>query len=352
MKHPTGYAPPRRLAAPKKQVRLDLRRQASPGSDDELGTRRKSHFWRWAVLVALFHLVAVGLIYWIYEATPTPTPPEPFISLLPPGNIVKGTPGAQEAHKVGPTTAAPSVHHTSPAPKPVPPAPPEPVATPTPVAIQPPTPTPSPIEPKPIVKPEAPPVALDKPVPQPTPPQPPKVKVDLTLADGPATDKPVSKPKPHKKPAPPTPADNANAPDRATASTPESTGLSKEQIAAALGQKVQAAGVTDADKIGASGSDHSKASPFDEFYLSLRDQVMNKWQYPNLAAEPAVIPEVMIHVEKDGRVPPESVTLQRSSGNQAYDDSALAAARSIGYTLQPLPDGCPPDISIFFTLTH
>ena len=61
---------------------------------------------------------------------------------------------------------------------------------------------------------------------------------------------------------------------------------------------------------------------------------------------------VKIHVEKDGRVPPELVTLEQSSGNQAYDQSALDATRSLGYLLQPLPDGCPPDIHINFKLTR
>ena len=54
--------------------------------------------------------------------------------------------------------------------------------------------------------------------------------------------------------------------------------------------------------------------------------------------------------DKDGTV--ETVTLTRSSGNQAYDDSALAAAKKLNHLLQPLPDGCPPDIYIDFTLNH
>src|SRR5258707_5541215 len=179
MKHPTGYAKPRRRIAPQKQVRLNLRRSVPP-PDDELGTKRKSHFWRWVALVALLHLVLIGVVYLIYEASPTPPTPEQFISLLPPGEVTKGTPGTQQAPKIGPSTPAPSVHHTKPAPKPEPPV--KPVTPPTPTAVQPPVPTPKPVPPKPVVKTETPPIMADKPA----PPQPPKVKVDLSqLVDGP-----------------------------------------------------------------------------------------------------------------------------------------------------------------------
>jgi len=324
MKHTAGYAKPRRLAAPKRKVRLDLKRRPAPEPEDEVGLRQKSHFWKWVWLVALFHLVAISLFYLVYEAIPVTKPPEQFISLLPPGDVVKGTPGVQEAHKLGPTTPAPVVHHES--------APPPPVA-----AIPPPKPAPTP--PPPILKTDAPPVALDKPV----PPKPPKVKVDLTLADAPAADKPMTKPKHHvKKPAVKTPDDSD------TASNPDSAGLSREQIAAKLGEKLDAAGIKNALKSGTSGSDHSQASPFAEFYAMLHDQVMEQWVVPNLIDDSAVNPVVEIHVEKDGRVPPESVQLTRSSGNPAYDDSAVAAAKGLGFLHEPLPDGCPPDISITF----
>jgi TonB family protein len=327
--------------AAKKPVRLNLRR-AAPLPPDGENVRPKSHFWRWVFLVALFHVLAIGVFSWLYRASPPP-PPEPFISLLPPGNVVKGTPGQQEAAKLGATT--PAAHQAAPPP------------TPQAVVPPPPVPAPQPVQPKPVIKPDAPLIAHDTPAikpPKPTPPTPPKpkVKVDLTqLVDGPATDadKPV-KPKLHKKHVEKTVNDTATADD--STSTPDNTGLSKAEIAAKLGQKLEAAGVKDAVNIGASGSDHSVANPFADFYASLRDQVMSKWTSPNLSDETAVNPIVQIHVDADGHVAPESVTLQRSSGNQAYDDSALAAARSIGYTLQPLPDGCPPDISITFKLTR
>lgn len=338
MKPSVGSVSPRRLAA-QKPVRLNLRR-AAPLPPDGENVRPKSHFWRWVILITLFHVLAIGIFSWLYRASPPP-PPESFISLLPPGNVVKGTPGQQEAAKVGVST--PAAHQAAPTPAPQ-------------AAVKPPpAPTPPPVEPKPVIKPDAPLIAHDTPAikpPKPAPPKP-KVKVDLTqLVDGPAVadDKPVVKPKPHKKHVEKTTTDTATAQD--TTSTPDNSGLSKAEIAAKLGQKLEAAGIKDAVNIGASGSDHTQANPFADFYASLRDQVMSKWTSPNLTDETAVNPVVQIHVEADGRVVPESVTLQRSSGNQSYDDSALAAARSIGYTLQPLPDGCPPDISITFKLTR
>jgi TonB family protein len=318
------------LAAPKprKKVRLNLQRRPKPEPDDELGTQQKSHFWKWVALVALLHVVVISLVYRIYETASTQKPTEQFISLLPPGDVVKGTPGAQEAPKLGPTTPAPAVHHSS-APPPLPTSPFQP----------------KPPPPKPILKTEAPTL---------TPPKPPKIKVDLTLADAPVppVDKPATKPKPHlKKPAAKTTDDSQDQDHEATAK-PDSTGLSKEQIAAKLGEKLDAAGVKDSLKTGMSGSDNSHANPFADFYASIRDQVMSQWESPNLADETAVNPIVRIHVEKDGRVPVESVQLIQSSGNSSYDDSAVAAAKGLGYLHQPLPDGCPPDIPITFKLTR
>lgn len=339
MKHPTGYAKPRRLAAPKprKKVRLDLKRRPSPQPEDEFGLEQKSSFWKWVGLVALLHVIIIGLVCLVYETSSTPKPPEQFFSLLPEGQVVKGTPGAQEAHKLGPTTSAPVVHHTS-APSPA-------------AAIQPPKPIqPKPLPPQPILKTEAPNPLADKLIapPKPVPLKPPKVKVDLTLADGPtmAEDKP--KPKHHVKKPVVKPTEDTEDQDHDATVNSNSAGLSKEQIAEKLGEKLDAAGIKNATQTGTSGADHTQASLFADFYASIRDQAMNQWQSPNLSDANAVDPIVHIYVEKDGRVPPESVRLTQSSGNAAYDDSAIAAAKSLGYLHEPLPDGCPPDISITF----
>ena len=339
MKHPAGYAKPRRLAAPrKKRVRLDLKRRPQPEPEDDVGLEQKSNFWKWLLFVALLHLLVLGIAYFIYESAPAPKPPEQFISLLPQGDVVKGTAGTQQAHKLGHTTPAPA-HHAS-TPPPVAAAPLKPI-TPPPAVVPPPQPSLL-SQDKPIIKPT--------PKPKPSKPTPPKVKVDLTLADGPTPTVTKAKPKPHhKKPVVKPSEDTDDQDDTAKA---DSSGLSKEQIAEKLGEKLDAAGVKNATKSGTSGSANSHANSYADFYAAIRDQVMSQWQSPNLTDETAVNPIVEIHVEKDGQVPPDSVHLIQSSGNPTYDDSAIAAAKGLGYLHEPLPDGCPPDIPITFKLTR
>jgi len=344
MKHPTGSVKPRRRATlkavatvPTRKVRLDLKRRPEPEPEPELGLERKNQFWKWVSLVALLHVLVIGAVCFVYRMLPSPQPPEQFISLLPEGDVVKGTPGAQEAHKVGPTTTASTQHHHESKPPPVASAQPKPVI-------------PKPLAPPPAIEPPNPnSLALDKPAPK--PPAKPKVKVDLTLADAPtpAVDKP--KIKHHKKPVVKPTEDTADD-SQDDSSSPDSAGLSKEQIAEKLGDKLDAAGVKDAPNTGTSGAENAHPNSFADFYASIRDQVMSQWESPNLTDETAVNPVVEIHVEKDGEVPPGSVHLIQSSGNQTYDDSALEAARNLGYLHEPLPDGCPPDIPITFKLTR
>ena len=182
----------------------------------------------------------------------------------------------------------------------------------------------------------------------------PKVKVDLTLADGPtpapAPKHPV-KPK-VKKVAPPAVTDDSNAPDRDAPDNPDSDGLSKEQIAQQLGAKLKAAGAETALNHGTDGSNHSQANKFQDFYRMVHDQVMDRWTSPNLVDESAASPRVTFQVTEDGHVLPDTITLTRTSGNGAYDQSALAAVRSLGQLREPLPQGCDPVIYIDFKLTR
>jgi TonB family protein len=339
MKQPVGHVRVRR-SVPRQQVQLDLRRNTAP-PEDELDDK-PGNFWKWFALVFFLHIVAFLVLMFFFRSS-TPPPPTQFISLLPAGDVAKGTPGTQEAPKLGPTTPAPSHAHSTDE------APPSPITPPTPQPAKPKIHhlKPAPIKPPPILKDDAPPVSG---TPKPTPPKP-KIKVDLThLVDAPETAQPKPRPKVKLKPKlhpkqtirPPD-----DSPDQNQAAS-DSAGLSKDEIAQKLGDKLKAAGVDQGVTSGPSGSPDGHANEFADFYASLRDQVMNKWAIPNQVDAAAVDPVVRIHVEKDGRVPPDRVTLERSSNNQVYDESALAAARSIGYTLQPLPDGCPPDISITF----
>ena len=343
MKHAAGPVPPRRLARPRSAARLNLRRARQPEPDDHLESGPKSSFGSWFALVALLHILAIAGLYLFFEHSSPPKPPEQFMQLLPAGEVVKGTPGTKSAPKVGASTSAQAAHHT--------PEPPKPVIKPAPAAET----KPAPIAPPkpPVIPPPPKPLAEIKPTPAPVPkPKPPKVKIDLTLADGPTP--PVTKPKKvHHTKKPVTPAaDTADDNSDNTSAATHSTGLTREEIAAKLGAKLDDAGVKDAVKSGTSGAANEMPNQFANFYAALRDQVMGQWTSPNLADDTAINPIVQIHVERDGRVPPESVVLIQSSGNSAYDDSALTAAKSLGYLHEPLPDGCPPDIPITFKLTR
>jgi colicin import membrane protein len=314
---------------------LQRKPQREPESD--LDGERPNTFWRWVGIVALLHIVAISLFYLVYEFAPAPEPPPQFISLVPQGDIVKGTPGTQQAHKLGPTTAA-AVHHTAPPP----PSAPKPAVK---------TPLPKPLMPPMAERPDATRLISQnqppKPVVKPPKPKPPKVKVDLTLADGPAQPD-APKPKHHPK----KPVVKSHDEDDADSADRDSNGLSKEEIASMLGEKKDNAGEKNAEKSGTSGSADAHHSDFSEFYGMIHDQVMSQWQSPSIADESMPEPEVEFHVKKDGRVPIDSVHLTRSSGNPAYDDSAVEAVKNLGYLHEPLPDGCPPDISITFKLTR
>ena len=348
MKPTPGSAKTRRttakVAAKKPgEVRLNLKRAPKPPEPEQiLEKKQKSHFWRWVAFVTLLHvLVITGASLWLAMATQIKQP-EQFISLLPQGDVVKGTPGEQKAPKVGTTAAAHVAHHAA--------QPPAPTTPPAPKAVEKTVTPPKPVV-KPLPKPDAP--SLEKAVvkpppikPKPTPPKP-KVKVDLNLADGPTPPADKPKPKLHAKKPTLRPDNETDKQD----SDAESTGLSRDEVAAKLGKKADAAGVKNATQIGRSGSTNGHPNDFSDFYALVRDQVMNAWVNPNLAQQPDVNPSVEIYVEKDGAVPADRVRLVRSSGNSVYDDSAVSAAKSLGHLHEPLPNGCPPLMTINFTLT-
>ena len=111
----------------------------------------------------------------------------------------------------------------------------------------------------------------------------------------------------HAKKAPPKPIlgdDDTAAQDQA-----DTQGLSREQVAKKLGDKLAAEGVAHSNLLGDSGVSGGHPSPFADFYNSIREQITDKWQVPNQDAAGATNPVVQIHVDKDGRVPPEQVPL-------------------------------------------
>jgi outer membrane biosynthesis protein TonB len=333
MKHTAGYAKPRRMTAPRRRARLNLQRRPAPEPADDVEQRQGRTFWRWVVLVALLHVLAIVGAYVFFLLSSTPKPPEQFITLLPPGDTVKGTAGVQQAHKVGANTPAAPSHHASPPP----PAAAAPKATP-PAEVKAPTPVP-------IVNDTAPAIVPVKPAPVKTAPPKPKVKVDLhevERADVAAAE-PAKKPVKHhaKKPVK-KPDDTQDDAD----SSPDNTGLSKDQIAEALGEKLNASGSNNAQKYGESGAPGGHKGEFDDFYDMIKNQVHDAWNSP--MAPTRVEPYVSMRVERDGRVVPESVHLITSSGDPAYDQAAVATVKNLGYLREPLPEGCPPVITIGF----
>jgi hypothetical protein len=334
MKHTAGYAKPRRVIAPTRSSRLNLQRRPKPEPEDGIDSRQEGQFWKWVIFVAALHILVIGGAYLFFLLSPTAKPEDHFMSLLPPGDTVKGTLGVQQAHKLGANTPAAPSHHAAP-PPPAAAAPSTPkVVTPPPVVKPPPT---------QIIKENAPPITPVKPSrPKPAPSKP-KVKVDLHLVDGPATDEPTPKPAKHhaKKPEKHTEESQDDA-----ESSPDNTGLTKEQIAEKLGDKLNASGSKNAIKSGKSGAPDGHENKFGEFYDLIGQQVHEEWNSPMTPAD--TDPIVGIHVERDGHVPPESVHLIRSSGDSTYDQAALDTVKRLGYLHEPLPDGCPPDISLDF----
>jgi outer membrane biosynthesis protein TonB len=337
MKPTAGYAKPRRITAPVRRSRLNLQRRPKPAPEDEIGSAPEGNFWKWVIVVALLHVLVIAGAYLYFLFTPAVKPDDHFMSLLPPGDTVRGTPGAQQAHKLGQhTPAAPSHHAAPPPPAATAPAPPQVV---TPPVVKPPTPTP-------ILKDNAPSIIPVKPTPpKPTSPPKPKikVKVDLNLVDAPDTAEPAPKPAKHHAKKPVKTTDEAQ--DDAD-STPDNTGLSKEQIAKKLGEKLNASGSRNAIKTGESGAPNGNTNRYQDYYDLIKQQIQQEWNSPMVPVE--TDPIIGMHVERDGRVPPESVHLIRSSGNSAYDDSALATVRRLGSVQEPLPPGCPPDMTLNF----
>ncbi len=225
-------------------------------------------------------------------------------------------------------TPTPHRHHT----------PPPPIETPqpteSPVATAPPLTPPPVVQPTPTLKPH-----------HTHTPTPHKVIVDLHEVVRPDPDPAVSPdPTPSPRPTPThTHHPHVTPPPQDTPDPTQSTA----EIQHELEQHLQHAGVQSATNTGDSGIKGGQASDFGGFYDSIKNQVYDQWHAPG-SIDPNLQAIVQIHVEKDGRVPREQVTLVRSSGNQAYDDSALDAARNLGQLNMALPEGCPPDIKITF----
>jgi hypothetical protein len=348
MKSPAGQ-PRARRPAQRKQVQLNLRRTPTWPEEDELDEPH-GNFWKWFAVVLLAHILVFAVLLILFHTRAT-KPPVQFISLMPAGDLAKGTPGAQSAHKIAPTPPAHShaaeATPVPPLPTPVKPLPDKPKIH----HVVPPVPTPKPPS---IIKDEAteqaPPVKPPPPKVAKTEPAKPKIKIDLShLVDAPDTDEPApvkTKPKVHPKKI----AHTEEKPDHDTPVNSDTDGLTPAEVARKIGDKLRAEGTDKGTTTGPNGSTHSNNNDFAEFKNLIHDKVMSEWSVPNSVDPSAVDPLVHIHIDKDGYVPPDSVSLERSSNNATIDESALEAARKLGHLSEPLPDGFPPDTSISFNL--
>jgi TonB family protein len=342
------------------------------------------HLWRWVGWVALAHVVVLLVFLLMGLFKPAPPKEQQWIDLMPSGSLTHGTPAGtapSAALHTNTTASHTQPHHTSTARLETEetPLPSHPIAhspTPalhhiseehTPVSSESPqptphrrhhetedpshtVPTPSAVRPAPTIH--------HSPTPHPVKTPPPVELQEVTRVVPAAAPEATEAPERHASATPrptehhhhtPSPEPQHTAQDEPRDTTPDAP--SQEEITRLLQQHTSTAnpaGVSQATHSGPSGVANGHANEFGPFYASIRDQIYDAWQAPGTPDGHAVSPVVQIHVEPDGRVPAEQVVLVRSSGNADYDNSALAAARSLGKLHQSLPAGCPPDIKVTF----
>jgi len=296
-----------------------------------------------------------------------------FIAL--PSQQVSATPPASgSASQAPPPAAAPA------APTPVaPPPPPTPVTPPTPVE-----PTPTPPTPVAETEPPAPAPTPDAPsaivIPQkPTPPAP-----EASVK----TDKAEKKKKKKKAKTPaaaaPDDTDDEATPDKPAAHVPkvnlqevdrsavapstakgvadgkgtkpnesksaegEGNGLTPSGVKDALSKSLNGQGL-DSRVVGPAGGGGGAAGTADQWYYDLIRQAMyGAWAQPSEFAGQHLNTKIKIHIAADGTVSDPSIAA--SSGNAAYDASALDAARNVTQLSKPRPDAIPESIVVNFQL--
>jgi TonB family protein len=302
-------------------------------------------FSRMVGLSAVGHLVAIAVVLVLAErAAPRPLPliaytveitdPSALGGRLPPGAPARDLSG-------GATREAPPE-------PPKPEAPPEP-----PPAPSPPEPPPPPEAAKPPEPPPPPPEAKKEPEPEPPPPEEPEVRLpDKTKPPAP---KPPPKAEPPKaaKPEPPKPAakteprpsppPKAEAKADAKAKPSAATGTSTRQDAPARDAYAAAAERWRSKSGGGLGGTNESSGPIGAGgegpggggqlvgieFLAYRQQVITtiKAQWTNVIARPGLVAAVRFAIAPDGEV--SDVRLAQSSGNPAYDASALRAVQHV-----------------------
>ncbi|MGD0230597.1 MAG: cell envelope integrity protein TolA [Syntrophorhabdales bacterium] len=80
------------------------------------------------------------------------------------------------------------------------------------------------------------------------------------------------------------------------------------------------------------------SGPFDpvlqKYYADVWERIQESWHSPNVSAGKNLLTVVSIRIRKDGRI--TDWTIERRSGNRAYDESIARALRSINL-LPPIP---------------
>lgn len=94
-----------------------------------------------------------------------------------------------------------------------------------------------------------------------------------------------------------------------------------------------------------------QGSPNWRYYMHVHDRMYEAWDQPGSVNDRKLMAIVLVKVARDGSI--VGVTLKRSSGNKAMDNSALAAARKVRM-LEPPPEalvkGSAAEISVDFQM--
>jgi TonB family protein len=185
---------------------------------------------------------------------------------------------------------------------------------------------------KPEPKPEPPKPEAKKPEPKPEPPKPEAKKPEPKPEPPKAEVKKLEPPKPPAKPAeapkpaaaqPGSPAGTDEAPRDAYGAAAERW---RQRSGGGLGGKEGGSGPIGAGAEGKGGGGQLVGLEF----MAYRQQVINtiKSQWANVIARPGLVAAVRFEIAPDGEV--SGVRLAQSSGNPAYDASAMRAVQHVG----------------------
>jgi len=340
----------------------------TPAAPPTRSSFRKTILW-----VALAHLVLLAIVGFCRFPAKAPASGQVMEFIALPSQQVSPTPPVSGSASQAPIPSAAA----PPAPTPVAPRPPTPVTPPTPVEptptpptppvaeTEPPTPAPVPVAPSEIVIPQ-----------KPTPPAPEtpaktekkkKKKAKTPAAAAPDDTDDDTTP---AKSAPHVPKVNLQEVDRSTAAPSaakgvaegkgtkpnesksaegEGNGLTPSGVKDELSKSLNSLGL-DSHLVGpASGGGGGPAGTADQWYYDLIRQAMyGAWTQPSELAGEHLNTKIKIHIAADGTVSDPSIAV--SSGNAAYDASALDAARSVTHLSKPRPDAIPESVNVNFQL--